>query len=174
MAKSSTADLFRKALGQFPTGVVVVTTIRPDGHPVGLTVNSFNSVSLEPPMVLWSLQRHSPSLRAFIDAGRFAVSVLSHGQQTLSRRFANRHIVDKFDGVELMQTESGLPVLAQSVAYFECDRHTHTTVGDHELFVGLVRRFGQASELDPLLFVRGNYTCIGGPQTERLPMREVA
>src|SRR4249919_2131388 len=101
---------FRGALGAFTTGVTIVTTRDDGGHDVGLTVNSFNSVSLEPPLVLWSLARNAASLPAFVAAEHFAVHILAADQEPLSNRFAQRG-ADKFAGLELARGEGGVPLL---------------------------------------------------------------
>lgn len=149
----------RQALGTFTTGVTVVTTMA-SMRPVGLTVNSFNAVSLDPPLVLWSLQRRSPSLDAFVSAGRFAINVLAESQLTQSRTFADPRIEDKFLGIELDETASGLPLLSDALAHFECNTESHCTVGDHELFIGRVQRFVMGLQEPPLVFCRGSYRSL--------------
>ncbi len=144
---------FRNALGAFTTGVTVVTTRKPDGTDVGLTANSFNSVSLEPPMVLWSLAKTSGSLQAFNDSEHFAVHILSNRQEALSGRFAKRGI-DKFEGQELSRGQGGVPLLPGCSARFECRVAYRYEGGDHVIFVGEVlnsEHFG----LPPLVFQSG-------------------
>ena len=146
---------FRNALGAFTTGVTVVTTRKPDGTDVGLTANSFNSVSLEPPMVLWSLAKTSGSLQAFNDSEHFAVHILSNRQEALSGRFAKRGI-DKFEGQELSRGQGGVPLLPGCSARFECRVAYRYEGGDHVIFVGEVlnsEHFG----LPPLVFQSGGY-----------------
>ena len=145
----------RQAFGRFGTGVTVVTTRLLDGSRVGVTVNSFNTVSLEPPIVLWSLSLTSPSLKSFQAAGHFAVNVLTLEQLELSRRFS-RPAEDKFAGVEFSDGLRGVPMLAGCAATIECAVVNEQVVGDHVLFLGQVERYayGQAA---PLLFFNGKY-----------------
>lgn len=147
----------RGALGCFATGVTVMTTLRADGAPVGLTVNSFASVSLDPPLVLWSLASHSPSLAAFRAAGHFCVNVLSAEQEALCRRFATPD-ADKFGGVNWAAGEGGVPVLGGCVATFECSSAFNNWGGDHVIFVGRVERFA-TSDAPALLFHRGRLSA---------------
>jgi len=146
---------FRNALGAFTTGVTVVTTRDAEGRDVGLTVNSFNSVSLEPPLVLWSLARNAASLPAFQSAEHFAVHILAADQEPLSNRFAQRG-ADKFAGLELVRGEGGVPLLPGCAARFRCRTAYRHEGGDHEILVGEVlgfESFGRA----PLVFQQGGY-----------------
>lgn len=146
---------FRAALGSFATGVTIVTTLDGEGRDVGLTANSFNSVSLDPPMILWSLGLGSRSLRAFRDAGHFAVHILAADQEPLSNRFASRG-EDKFAGVELERSGEGVPLLHGCSARFECRTVYQYEGGDHIIFVGEVTGFDR-SDRPPLLFHGGRY-----------------
>ncbi|NRF65881.1 flavin reductase family protein [Aquincola sp. S2] len=146
---------FRNALGAFTTGVTVVTTCDAAGRDVGLTVNSFNSVSLEPPLVLWSLARSSGSLPAFVEAEHFAVHILAADQEPMSNRFAQRG-ADKFAGIELARGEGGVPLLPGCAARFRCRTAFRHEGGDHEIFVGEVLGF-EAFERAPLVFHKGGY-----------------
>jgi 3-hydroxy-9,10-secoandrosta-1,3,5(10)-triene-9,17-dione monooxygenase reductase component len=146
---------FRNALGAFTTGVTVVTTRDGTGRDVGLTVNSFNSVSLEPPLVLWSLARDSASLPAFVEAEHFAVHILAADQEPVSNRFAQRG-ADKFAGIELARGEGGVPLLPGCAARFRCRTAYRHEGGDHEIFVGEVLGF-EAFERAPLVFHKGGY-----------------
>ncbi|MBI2384274.1 MAG: flavin reductase [Gammaproteobacteria bacterium] len=146
---------FRKALGSFATGVTIITTRAPDGAPVGLTVNSFNSVSLNPPMVLWSLAETSLSLPAFRAAAHWAVHVLAADQDDLSQRFARRG-EDKFAGLELDDGAGGIPLLRGCSARFQCRTAFQYDGGDHVIFVGEVLDFDRA-ETAPLVFHGGRY-----------------
>lgn len=143
----------RNALGSFPTGVTVMTTLRADGSPVGLTVNSFASVSLDPALVLWSLAAKSPSLGAFRAATHFCVNVLAADQEALCRRFATPD-TDKFAGVAWEPGGTGMPVLDGCVATFECTSAFNNWGGDHVIFVGHVERYG-TRDAPALLFHRG-------------------
>ena len=144
---------FRSALGQFATGVTVITTRDKKGVPFGVTANSFNSVSLDPPMVLWSLAKTSSSMEAFSSAESFAVHILSAGQQDLSNRFAKSG-GDKFAGLNL--PKSGLPLLEGCAARFICRTAYKYEGGDHIIFVGEVEEF-DADSSAPLLFIKGQY-----------------
>jgi 3-hydroxy-9,10-secoandrosta-1,3,5(10)-triene-9,17-dione monooxygenase reductase component len=146
---------YRKALGSFTTGVTVVTTRASDGRDVGLTANSFNSVSLDPPMVLWSLAKSSGSLGAFRESGAFAVHVLSADQEALSRRFAQRG-ADRFKDLEIVRGTGGVPLLNGCAARFQCRTAFQYEGGDHVILVGEVVTF-DSSELPPLVFHGGNY-----------------
>jgi acyl-CoA synthetase (AMP-forming)/AMP-acid ligase II/flavin reductase (DIM6/NTAB) family NADH-FMN oxidoreductase RutF len=154
---------FRKALGTFTTGVTVVTTKGEDGCDIGLTANSFNSVSLDPPMVLWSLARSSLSINAFLAARHFAVHVLSSEQQEISQRFARRGI-DKFSSLELERGPDNIPLLSECAARFICETTYHYEGGDHIIFVGTVRRFEQWDK-PPLLFHGGQYGRLVKPDS---------
>ena len=150
---------FRNALGRFTTGVTIVTCLDAAGQPVGLTANSFNSLSLDPPLLLWSLRSASPSMAAFVAAPRFAVNVLTESQVELSRRFASR-CEDRFADVPWAQGEHGAPVLAGCAAVFECETMSHQIAGDHRLFIGRVLACTE-SALPPLLFQAGHYRLLG-------------
>lgn len=149
------ATEFRKALGSFVTGVTIVTTRAADGSDVGLTANSFNSVSLDPPMVLWSLARSAASTQAFMQAAHFAVHVLASDQDDLSNRFAKRG-EDKFAGLTVDRGDSGVPRLQGCVACFECRTVYRYDGGDHIIFVGEVLSFERADKR-PLAYHAGRY-----------------
>lgn len=146
---------FRKALGSFATGVTIITTTGPDGGDIGVTANSFNSVSLDPPMVLWSLARNSGSLAAFEAAGHFAVHILAADQEGLSNRFASRGI-DKFEGVTVERGAGEVPLLTGCNARFQCRSVYRYEGGDHVIFVGEVVAFDHRAA-PPLLFHGGRY-----------------
>lgn len=146
---------FRKALGTFATGVTIITTRAADGAPLGLTVNSFNSVSLNPPLVLWSLENSALSLPVFQQAQHWAVHVLSADQEELSGRFARRG-ANKFAGLALEQGIGDLPLLTGCTARFECRNAFQYDGGDHVIFVGEVQRFDR-SDAPPLVFHGGRY-----------------
>jgi flavin reductase (DIM6/NTAB) family NADH-FMN oxidoreductase RutF len=146
---------FRNALGQFATGVTVVTTRGPLG-PVGLTVNSFASVSLDPPMVLWSLRARSINHTVFFECDYFSVNVLAEDQERLSHRFATP-LEDKFDGVAIKVGLGDAPIIEGAAAVFECARHANYFGGDHTIFVGRVKRFAHRHDVLPLVFCRGIY-----------------
>lgn len=156
---ATTAELdpreFRNALGNFATGVTIVTAVGEDGRRVGLTANSFSSVSLDPPLVLWSLSRKAPSLPVFTDASHFAINVLAEDQVALSNRFASP-AKDKFEGVAWRPGLGGAPLIDGCVASFECRNYMQYDGGDHVIFVGHVDRFDYSARA-PLLFVSGGY-----------------
>jgi flavin reductase (DIM6/NTAB) family NADH-FMN oxidoreductase RutF len=159
-APSFDARAFRNALGSFPTGVAIITTTGPDGRPIGLTCNSFSSVSLDPPLVSWGLRLASKSLDAFRQAGVFAINILAEDQKDLSARFASGAIVDKFEGVAWTPGHRGLPVIAGSVASFECDKFAEHEAGDHMLFLGQVARFEHGRQEPSLVFYKGAYMML--------------
>ena len=146
---------FRKALGSFATGVTIITTRAPDGTQIGLTCSSFNSVSLNPPLVLWSLENNSLSLPAFKEAKHWAVHVLAADQDELSGRFARRG-ANKFAGLNLEEGVGRVPLLTGCTARFQCRNAFQYDGGDHVIFVGEVERFDR-SENAPLVFHGGRY-----------------
>ena len=128
---------FRQALSQFATGVTVITTRLGDGHFRGLTASSFNSVSLEPPLVLWSLSNVANSLPIFTGNSHYVINVLSAGQEELARRFSRRG-QDPFESVEYELSRTGQPILKGVSAWFECHNRSRYPEGDHVIFVGEV------------------------------------
>ncbi|QIL73246.1 flavin reductase [Diaphorobacter sp. HDW4B] len=146
---------FRRALGMFGTGVTIVTTRADNGEPVGITANSFNSVSLEPPMVLWSLAKNARSLPVFQNAQTWNVHILSNEQEALSNRFA-RAGEDKFSGLPLDSQDSHAPLLQDCSARFQCKTAFQYDGGDHIIFVGKVTGY-DATPRPPLLYVTGGY-----------------
>jgi flavin reductase (DIM6/NTAB) family NADH-FMN oxidoreductase RutF len=154
----------RNALGRFATGVTVITTCTPQGVLVGLTANSFSALSLEPPLVLWSLKNTSSSLQAFLGSGHFAINVLSLEQRHLSQQFATS-AADKFAGVRHRRGHGSCPLLEGALATFECSLEQTSTGGDHILFIGRVHQARYADGV-PLLFSAGRYcatTPLGDP-----------
>jgi flavin reductase (DIM6/NTAB) family NADH-FMN oxidoreductase RutF len=145
----------RSALGAFGTGVTIVSCTAPGKGHIGLTVNSFNSVSLEPAIVLWSLQKTSPSLSAFDECGRFVINVLALDQIDLSRRFSSA-IPDKFNGVGYRSGLADLPVLEGCAANLECKTVQRIEVGDHILFLGQIEAYAHSDQAT-LLYVQGHY-----------------
>jgi len=146
---------FRATLGTFTTGVTIITARGADGMPVGVTANSFNSVSLDPPMVLWSLAKGARSFAAFDEAGHFAVHILSAQQEELSNRFAKSG-TDKFSGLPCEDGIGGVPLLAGCTARLQCRTSFKYEGGDHLIFVGEVVDFDRSS-LPPLVFQAGKY-----------------
>jgi flavin reductase (DIM6/NTAB) family NADH-FMN oxidoreductase RutF len=146
---------FRNALGAYATGVTIITAAAPDGKPYGLTCNSFASVSLNPPLVLWSLVVFSQSMSVFQNASHFAVNVLGASQQALANKFA-KSSDDKFAGVEWRPGLGNAPILADSVANFQCRAANRYYGGDHVIFLGAVEAYSYNRQ-EPLLFARGSY-----------------
>lgn len=164
---SATQDIdtrdFRNALGTFTTGVTIVTTVSGDGERVGLTANSFNSVSLDPPMVLWSLAKTSNSLEIFNNAEYWAVHILADDQDELSNRFAKKGI-DKFEGIDCKEGVGGVPLLPGCAAVMQCKTEYAYEGGDHIIYVGRVLEFDQ-DQKKPLVFVQGRYAVAAGKPT---------
>lgn len=147
---------FRRALSQFPTGVTVITTLDAEGNPVGVTASSFNSVSMDPTLVLWSIDKGAHSLSAFENAERFAVNILSRDQVATSNNFASRG-EDKFANAEYTAGLGGAPVLNDYAAQFECKTWAVYEGGDHLILVGEVLGYRYNDDVEPLVFARGSY-----------------
>src|SRR6202161_2759499 len=146
---------FRNALGTYATGVTVITAVAADGRPYGLTCNSFASVSLNPPLVLWSLGMFSQGLAIFQNASHFAVNVLGASQQALSNKFA-KSSEDKFAGVEWTPGLGNAPILANCVANFQCRAANRYYADDNVIFLGAVEAYAYNRQ-EPSLFHRGGY-----------------
>jgi len=146
----------RDALGCFATGVTVVTCLGPDGAPAGLTVNSFTSVSLDPPLLLVCLNRRAASTERLVAASCFAVNVLQTGQQPASIRFSTRD-EDRFGTTAWDCGEAGAPILKDSLGVFECERFAVHEGGDHHILIGRVVKASFDAGVDPLLYFRGRY-----------------
>ena len=150
---------FRHALGSFPTGVAVVTAVSPSRHPMGITVNSFTSVSLDPPLVLWCLDKKSDRYEVFTNTRAFTISVLGTAHEDVSARLAKQG-AHNLDGIGLIATESGPPALADALAYFECTNEAVHQGGDHAILVGRVLRFVRHAAGAPLVYFRGRYGAL--------------
>lgn len=146
---------FRRTLGMFATGITVMTTRAADGSPVGLTVNSFNSVSLAPPLIVWSLQRHLVQRPSFESCNHYAVNVLAADQEHLSRLFASK-TPDLFAGLEWDEGIDGIPLLRDCCAHLEVRNQVRHEGGDHLLFLSEVQRF-ERFEREPLVYFGGAY-----------------
>ena len=146
----------RDALSCFATGVTVVTCLGGEGQPAGLTVNSFTSVSLDPPLLLVCLAKVAASATVLIEASHFAVNVLQTGQQPASIRFSTRD-EDRFGATPWSCGEAGAPILTDSLGVFECERFAVYDGGDHHILVGEVIKASFDASLDPLLYFRGRY-----------------
>ena len=150
------ARTLRDALGSFATGVTVVTCVGADGSPAGLTVNSFTSVSLDPPLLLVCIARNAASAGPLTQASNFAVNVLQTGQKPASIRFSTRD-QDRFGATPWSCGEGGAPILKDSLGVFECERFAVHDGGDHHILVGRVVKASFDANLDPLLYFRGKY-----------------
>ncbi|MCU0974775.1 MAG: flavin reductase family protein [Steroidobacteraceae bacterium] len=151
----------RSAFGHYATGVTVITTRGAAGEPVGITANSFSSLSLDPPLVLWSIAHTSSNYEAFRAAGCFAVHVLHAGQGELARVFSTRNI-DRFAGVPTSAGASGAPLLPDFHARFDCETHAQYEGGDHLIIVGRVLAVEERAGV-PLLFYRGRFAAVAEP-----------
>lgn len=149
----------RRALGCFVTGVTIVATRKEDSAPIGLTVNSFSSVSLSPPLVLWSLARTAASFEAFAGCDAFSVNILADDQVELSDRFAKSG-GDKFAGVPFLSGMGGVPLIDGAVAQFVCRTAARHPAGDHVILIGEVLACSR-SDRAPLLYARGGYAAAG-------------
>jgi flavin reductase (DIM6/NTAB) family NADH-FMN oxidoreductase RutF len=150
--------VLRDALGEYATGVTVITARGADGVPFGITINSFTSVSLDPPLVLWNLGLRSPSLALFESCTHYAVNILAADQADISQRFAQTQL-DRCAGIDWLAGVSGAPLLPGCSAWFECRNETRYPGGDHLIFVGLVENFNR-QEKPPLIFHRGAYRSL--------------
>ncbi len=153
---------YRDVMGSFPTGVTVMTILRGDGTRIGVTASSFNTVSLDPPLILWSLALKAPSLAAFREAEFFAVNVLAAEQADVALQFA-RPSEDKFAGVETIAGQSGVPLIRGALAHVECRIAARYPGGDHEIMLGEVITLGRRVEEGvPLVFQRGAFHRLAG------------
>jgi flavin reductase (DIM6/NTAB) family NADH-FMN oxidoreductase RutF len=155
----------RDALGQFATGVTIITTITPAGERLGMTISSFNSLSLEPPLVLFSIVKQAHSFAAWQQATRYAVNVLNEDQQELSSKFA-RAKGEKWIGQTVLDGKTGVPLLPNAVISFECEAHSRFDGGDHEIFVGRIVELheNRARHGQPLVFFGGQYRRLAAAQ----------
>jgi flavin reductase (DIM6/NTAB) family NADH-FMN oxidoreductase RutF len=150
---------FRDAMGCFATGVTVISTVNTEGRPVGMTVNSFSSVSLEPPLVLFCIDRGATNLAAFQSTGRYAINVLRQDQQSISNGFAGNGNV-MFERIEYTMSEDGCPLVPGAIAVFECEPESTFEGGDHLIFVGRVKSIARNMDDEPLLYFRGRYAAV--------------
>ena len=160
------ADL-RRAFGHYPTGVTIITTSGPRGERIGMTANSFSSLSLDPPLVLWSIARTSGNCNVFCSAKQFAVHVLHAGQSAIARQFALKER-DRFAGLPTTTGLSGAPILDDYHACFDCVTHDILEGGDHVIVVGRVIHCDERPG-DPLIFYKGRF--VGQAVTIDLPMQ---
>jgi flavin reductase (DIM6/NTAB) family NADH-FMN oxidoreductase RutF len=158
-----TGDHFRQVMGHFATGIVVATTRDPDGAPAGLTCNSVTSVSLDPPLVLFCVDRDSKTLPAFLQARAFALSILRETDEAVSRRFATGEPTTRFVDTPTWTAETGMPILSSALAWLDCDLHETVEAGDHRILLGRVRASGVSASpgaVQPLLYFRGKYRTL--------------
>lgn len=166
MAENDTQQRrFREALGRFATGIAVVTRNGIDGKPLGMTINSFASVSLTPQLVLWSVDKSSPQLAAYLAEGEFAISVLHEDQADLCWHFATSS-EDKFASLDGGQSASGVPLLPRALSVFHCRLKSHYDEGDHHIIVGEVLDF-QCEDGRPLVFSQGQLAVLA-PLTQEV------
>lgn len=151
--------ILRRAFANYATGVAVITAEHPTHGLIGITVNSFSSVSLDPPLILFSLARTSFSLQPLVETPNFVVNVLREGQQDLSHRFA-RSGTDKWESLPWHRALSGAPVLDGGIAHFDCVHHARYDGGDHVILLGRVNAVGSDADGDPLLYFRSRYRAI--------------
>ena len=144
----------RNVLSKFATGVTIVSTIDDDGKPVGMTVNSFTSVSLDPPLVLWNIGINQPSYDIFLNAKGYSVSILSKNQRDICNLFSSS-VDNKFNNIDFVLSDNGFPIIQKSLAWFDCLKWNNYPGGDHQILVGEVINF-QANENDPLIFWNGS------------------
>jgi flavin reductase (DIM6/NTAB) family NADH-FMN oxidoreductase RutF len=150
----------RETLGQFPTGVMVLTAELADGGLIGMTMSSFNSVSLDPALVLFSISRTAPSFDVWMECRKFAVNVLGEHQEHMSDRFGRRH-GRKWDGLSPLKGRTGVPLLPETIAAFECEPYAHYDGGDHVIMVARIVELHRAlPKTGPLLFYDGKYARV--------------
>lgn len=158
------AKALRNALGAFPTGIAIVTTRSASGRAVGLTINSFASLSLDPPLVLWSLVNRSPSLGAFNESDYFCINVLASTQTELAKCFASSAIPDKFQNAQAYDSPERVPVIPGCLASFVCAKEQMHPGGDHTLYIGRVLHYFIESG-EPAVFHRGQFTNLHPSQS---------
>ena len=151
--KTLDTKLLKKTLGKYSTGVTVVTSIDNDRNPIGMTVNSFTSVSLLPALVLWCIDKKQPSYNSFMNAEGYAVNILSKDQNDICYKFASQ-LDNKFENVDWKISENGFPLVKNSLAWFDCKKWNYYSGGDHQILVGEVTSF-DSFELEPLTYWNG-------------------
>lgn len=152
MLNKADEHLFKAALGNYPTGVAIVTTVDSEGHPVGLTINSFTSLSMDPLLVLWSIDHKSSSIHTFKETGKFVVHLLAEDQNELVRIFSKKDL-DRFSEINWSFSANQLPIIEGAFAVFECETFQTIEAGDHTIFIGSVKNM-QVKEKSPLLYHR--------------------
>lgn len=155
---SESVSIFKEVMGSYPTGVTVVTSVDENGTPVGLTVNSFASVSLEPLLVLWSIDHRVSSLDVFKNTNKFAIHILAGDQKELCWNFSKKDI-DRFSTCSWELSNNNLPVISDAFAVIECETYKQIEAGDHTIFIGRVLNI-RKEEKDPMLYFRRNIGAI--------------
>jgi len=154
---------FKQAMSRFPSGVVIVTTINPDGKKYGFTASAFSSLSLDPPLILVCLANSADCYNSFVTSDKFAVNVIGHQQHELAFKFATKGI-EKFDGDEFKDGDSGLPIISNCIISLECiTKHTYPG-GDHEILVGEVQH-AKVNEGNPTIWYEGSFRDISKAET---------
>lgn len=151
--------ILRKIMGKFTTGVAIATTIDDEANPVGITINSLTSVSLNPPLILFCIAKNSGTLNAFINAQNFVINILSKQQIEISRRFSKFNI-DKFSDIQTSKTQNNIPFFEKSLAVYECEKTQIYEGGDHYIFIGEIKKAKANNEAEPLVYYSGHYTKI--------------
>ena len=172
LSRASGQRAFRDALSQFPTGVCVVTARAADGEDLGMTISSFNSLSLDPPLVLFSIDRRSRGLDKWQEAEGYAINILAESQKDVSGRFA-QPLGNKWTGIDFDRGHADAPLLRGAVACFECNPFAGHDGGDHVLFIARVVRFRSFTDRSPLIFCKGNYGALK-PTGEPAPLWPLA
>jgi len=164
---------FRNALGKFPTGVVVATARTRGGELIGMTMNSFNSVSLDPPLILFSIHRKAMSFAAWQAISHYAVNVLNEDQEQVSNQFA-RSSGNKWEGLTILTGKNGAPMLPNAAVVFECEHYARHDGGDHEIFVGRVEALHEHAFTGqrPLVFFEGRYRQLASAANAHAPPPE--
>ena len=150
-----TSDLFRRACGRFATGITIATVLDAQGLPHGLTVNSFTSVSLDPPLISICLGHAVTMIDAFRESKYFGINILAESQQPLSDRFARKGC-DRFEGIEWYRGETGAPLLPGVLAALECEQRQRFTAGDHDIFIGEMLK-AEIGDGEPLIYFASRY-----------------
>ena len=151
--QTTSEQLFKEVMGNYPSGVTVITTVDQDQQPIGLTANSFVSVSIDPLLVLWCIDKHSGSLESFEKSDYFAVNILAADQNTACWTFANRTEPDRFSKVDWKWSEKKVPLIENSFATFECEKDQVIDAGDHYILLGKVINI-QKNDKEPMLYYR--------------------
>ncbi|MGB0261703.1 MAG: flavin reductase family protein [Henriciella sp.] len=155
----------RDALGRYVTGVTVITTLSQSSQKIGITANSFNSVSLQPPLVLWSVDKKARSFGAFHTATHFAVHVLAEDQRDISKQFASAH-TDKFNGITTQPGLGGVPILQDCAVCLECAAYAQHPAGDHVIYIAEVKKLTVNKGVEPLVYHRGDYRILAKHRSE--------